>query len=188
MTHETQGETAMKKMKWLAIGILVLTCSVSAQRTGVPEAPKVEVSTGYSFLRLGGSGGVSQHGGSISIAGNVNNWLGVVGDFGAYHSSPLGVSLNTFTFLFGPRFSLRVGKVTPFVQTLVGGAHLNASASGISAGTTPFAMSAGGGVDLRLSQHLALRPQVDYIALRSSGQTLNAGRASVSIVFRFGER
>jgi hypothetical protein len=173
----------MNKMKWLAVVILSMACSASAQQT-----PKVEVSTGYSFLRLGGTGGVSQHGGSISITGNVNNWFGIVGDFGAYHSAPFGLSLNTYSFLFGPRFSLRAGKVTPFVQTLFGGAHLNASAGGSSAGTTPFAISAGGGVDLKLSQHIALRPQVDYIALRKSGQTVNAGRASLGIVFRFGER
>ncbi len=173
----------MNKMKWIAVGILLLTSSASAQ-----QAPKAEVSAGYSFLRLGGSGGESQHGGSISAAGNINNWLGIVGDVGGYHSSPFGVSLNTYTFLFGPRFSLRAGKVTPFVQTLVGGAHMTASAFGMSQGTTPFAMSAGGGVDLRLSQHVALRPQVDYIALRSQGQTLNAGRASMGLVFRFGEK
>jgi hypothetical protein len=173
----------MNKMKLLAVMILTMACSASAQQT-----PKVEVSIGYSFLRLGGSGGVSQHGGSISIAGNVNNWFGIVGDFGAYHSSPLGVSLNTYSFLFGPRFSLRAGKVTPFVQTLFGGARVNVSAGGSSVGTTPFAISAGGGVDLQLSQHIALRPQVDYIALRKGGQTVNAGRASLALVFRFGER
>jgi hypothetical protein len=173
----------MNKMKWVAMGILLLTCSASAQ-----QAPGIEVSTGYSFLRLGGSGGESQHGGSISAAGNVNNWLGIVGDVGGYHSSPFGVSLNTYTFLFGPRFSLRAGKVTPFVQTLVGGAHMTASANGRSGGMTSFAASAGGGVDFRLTPHVALRPQVEYIALRSSGHTLNAGRASLGLVFRFGEK
>jgi hypothetical protein len=173
----------MNKMKWLAVMMLTVACSASAQQT-----PKVEVSTGYSFLRLGGSGGVSQHGGSISIAGNYNSVLGIVGDFGVYHSSPFGASLNTYTFLFGPRFSIRRGKVTPFVQTLVGGAHLNASAGGSSAGITAFAMSVGGGVDLQLSQHIALRPQVDYIALRSNGSTGNSGRASLGLVFRFGGR
>jgi len=180
----------MKKIKWIATSILLLSCSASAQ-----QAPRVEVSTGYSFLRLGGSGGENQNGANISIAGNVNRWLGVVGDFGGYHSSPrvspslpFGVSLNTYTFLFGPRLSLRTGKVTPFVQTLFGGAHLTAGAGGFSTGTTPFAISAGGGLDLQISNLIALRPQVDYIALRSSGQTLNSARASVGLVFRFGGR
>jgi hypothetical protein len=173
----------MRKIKWLAAGILFLACSASAQQT-----PPIEVSAGYSYLRLGGSGGVNQHGGTVSVAGNVNNWFGIVGDFGAYHSSPPGGSLNTYTFMFGPRFSLRAGRVTPFVQTLFGGAHLRASAFGFSSGITPLAASVGGGLDLRLSRHVAMRPQVDYIAMRSHGSTQNVGRASLDLVFRFGGR
>jgi hypothetical protein len=173
----------MEKIKWFAAGILLLACSASAQ-----QAPPVEASAGYSYLRLGGSGGLNQHGGSVSVAGNVNNWLGIVGDFGAYHNSPFGASLNTYTFLFGPRFSRRAGRVTPFVQTLFGGAHLKALGFGVSSSITPFATSVGGGVDLQLSRLIALRPQVDYIALRSHGSTQNAGRASLDLVFRFGGR
>jgi hypothetical protein len=173
----------MEKIKWFAAGILLLACSASAQQT-----PPVEVSAGYSYLRLGGSGGLNQHGGSVSVAGNVNNWFGIVGDFGAYHNSPFGASFNTYTFMFGPRFSLRAGKVTPFVQTLFGGAHLKASGFGVSSSITPFAASVGGGVDLQLSRHIDLRPQVDYIALRSHGSTQNVGRASLDLVFRFGGR
>jgi hypothetical protein len=182
--NEVQGEIAMGKMKWLVVGILFLTCSASAQ-----ETPKAEVSVGYSYLRLGGSGGLSQHGGSFSVSGNANRWLGIVADFGFYHASPFGVGLNTTTFMVGPRFSARSrNKVTPFVQALTGGAHMTSGVSGFSTSVTPFAMSAGGGVDLELSPHVALRPEVDYIALRSRGQTLNSGRASFGIVFRFGGR
>jgi len=78
----------MKKTKWLAIGILLLSCSAAAQ-----ETPKAEVSAGYSFLRLGGTGGFSQQGGSFSIAGNVAPWFGMAGDFGFYHSKKFGVGL-----------------------------------------------------------------------------------------------
>jgi hypothetical protein len=172
----------MKQAKWLAMGILLLTGSASAQ-----EKPKAEVSVGYSYLRLGGSNGVNQQGGSTSIAANLNRWFGIVGDFGGYHAFSSGASLDTYTFLFGPRFSLRrQGRVIPFAQVLLGGAHVTASGGGFSGGTTPLAISGGGGVDLRVSQHLALRPQVDYLALRSQGATLNSVRASFGIVFRFG--
>lgn len=170
-------------MKWLAVGILLLAGSAAAQ-----ETPKVEVSAGYSFLRLGGSGGMSQHGATISVAGNMNSWFGLVGDFGAYHSSPFGLGLNTYTYMFGPRFSLRARKVTPFAHVLFGGARLTAGTGGFSSSVTPVAMSTGGGLDLRLSKHIALRPQLEYLLLRSSGGSLNAGRASIGIVFRFGER
>lgn len=43
----------------------------------------------------------------------------------------------------------------------------------------------GGGLDIRLLPHLALRPQVDYIGLHSSGQTNSCTRASISLVVYF---
>jgi len=174
----------MNRMKWILAGILLTAGSSYAQ-----DAPKAEVSAGYSYLRLGGSGGVNQSGASFSVAGNVNSWFGVVGDLGFYHSSPSGVGVNTVTFLVGPRFSARSrSRATPFVQALAGGAHLSAGANGVSASVTPFAYSVGGGVDLRLSSRVAFRPQMDYIGMRSEGQTVNALRASFGLVFRFGSR
>jgi hypothetical protein len=172
----------MKKAIWLVLGSLFFVGSVGAQ-----DVPKAELSAGYSFFRAGFSGGVNQQGGSVSLAGNVNRWLGIVGDFGVYHASPYGSSLNTYTFQVGPRFSLRThSRVTPFGQVLVGGSRLTASAGGSSGAITPFTVSAGGGVDVGLSRRLALRPQLEYLALRDNGSTLHCGRASLSLVFRFG--
>jgi outer membrane immunogenic protein len=173
----------MKKLALFALLAAVTPFVSSAQLT-----PAAEVSLGYSYLRLGGSDGENQNGGSASVAVNVNNWLGLGGDFGGYHSTPYGVSLNTYAYMFGPRFSLRSESVaTPFVQVMLGGSHLSASAFGTSAGTNAFAFSTGGGVDLRLTEHIAFRPQVDYIAMRASGSTTNCARITAA-VFRFGEK
>src|ERR1700694_1919843 len=151
----------MNKAIWLFAGILMSTGSIHAQ-----DVPRVEISSGYFFLRLGVVPGVNQQGASGSVAVNLNRWFGVAGDFGGY-SSPIfshcllfcPPSSKTSTFLFGPRFSHRGGdRITTFGQVLFGGAHL-------TSGLTPFAMSAGGGVDLRLSEHVAIRVvQIDYIA------------------------
>jgi hypothetical protein len=70
----------------------------------------------------------------------------------------------------------------------LGGSHLSAGAFGASAAGNGFAYSAGGGADLGLSKHLAFRPQMDYIGIRSGDSTLNTLRASFGIVFRFGSR
>ncbi|HXH67215.1 MAG TPA: outer membrane beta-barrel protein [Candidatus Limnocylindrales bacterium] len=151
------------------------------------EAPRAEVSASYSYLREGNIDGTNANGGSFSVAGNFNRWFGIAGDFGAYHSSPFGQNLNAYTFLAGPRFSLRSdNRVTPFAQVPVGGAHLAAGYGGASGSTSGFAYSAGGGVDLGLTKRLALRPQFDYIGIRASGNTLNSYRASFGVVFRFG--
>ncbi len=76
--------------------ILFLALSVFA----IPSrAQSVDASLSYSYFRLGGSGGLNQNGVSGSLAYNLKSWrwLGAVGDFGVYHASPLGVSLNTYS-------------------------------------------------------------------------------------------
>jgi hypothetical protein len=174
----------MKKLLFLAGTILAAASASRAQDT-----PKAELSASYSFLREGGNDGVNSNGGSISVAGNLNRWAGLVGDFGAYHAAPFGAGLNTYTFLVGPRFTYRKpAGIQPFVQILVGGAHLTASAGGVSDAISGFAYSTGGGVDLGFSKRIAIRPQIDYIGIRSNGNTLNNVRASVGVVFRFGSR
>jgi len=172
----------MRKEILVVLALTVLAGSISAQ-----DMPKAELSSGYSYFRAGFSSGVNQQGGSVSAAVNANQWLGLVGDFGVYHASPFGSSLNTHTFLAGPRFYARNrSRVTPFAQALIGGAHLTASSS--SGSVTPFAIGGGGGIDVRMTEHLALRPQLDYLALRSNGATLNSVRGSIAVVLRFGGR
>jgi outer membrane immunogenic protein len=172
----------MRTLFTAIVGLLWFAPVLPAQ-----ETPRAEVSASYSYLREGSSDGTNANGGSFSVAGNFNRWLGIAGDFGAYHSSPFGLNLNTYTFLAGPRFSVRSdSRVTPFAQVLLGGAHLTAGYGGASGSTSGFAYSAGGGVDLGLTKRLALRPQFDYIGIRASGNTLNSYRASFGVVFRFG--
>jgi Outer membrane protein beta-barrel domain len=167
--------------------LVVVAIFVSQDICRAQETPRAEFSVGYSYLREGFSGGVNANGGSFSLAGNLNRWFGVAGDFGAYHASPFGVSANTYTYLLGPRFSYRrASHVTPFAQVLLGGAHLTAAGGGSSGSANGFAYSGGGGMDLGISKHLALRPQFDYIGIRSGSTTLHTGRASFGIVFRFG--
>jgi outer membrane immunogenic protein len=174
----------MRKMILLLAVILLMAAGSRAQDT-----PAAEVSASYSYLRLGVRNGVNQNGGSVSIAGNFNHWLGIAADVGGYHAAPFGVGLNTLTYMGGPRFSYRSsGRVTPFAQVLLGGARTSASAFGTSASTNGFAFSAGGGVDLRFTKHIALRPQLDYIGMRVGSSTLNTVRGSFGVVFRFGNR
>jgi outer membrane immunogenic protein len=184
LPEKIQRESSMRKVILLA-GLLLLTATASRAQ----DTPGAEVSASYSYLRFGVRNGVNQNGASISVAGNFNRWLGLAGDFGGYHKSEAGVSFNTYTYMGGPRFSYRhSSRVTPFAQVLLGGAHGSLSGFGGSGSTNGFAYSAGGGVDLGLTRHLALRPQLDYIGMRFSGTTVNTVRGSFGIVFRFGNR
>jgi len=164
----------MKKLLLLALGLCLFAIPSRAQ--------SADASISYSYFRLGNSGGLNQNGGSGSIGYYPIRFLGFVGDFGAYHASPSGVSTNTVTYLFGPRLILRNPlRINPFAQALFGGSRV--SISGIA--SNQFAFSFGGGVDIGMLPHLYLRPQVDYVGLRNSGQTLNCTRASVGVAIRF---
>ncbi|HKT48267.1 MAG TPA: outer membrane beta-barrel protein, partial [Candidatus Acidoferrales bacterium] len=143
----------------------------------------VDASIGYSYFRLGGGASLNQNGVSGSVEYKLNEFFGVVGDFGGYHASPAGVSLNTYTFMAGPRISVKnPTTLTPFIQFLIGGAHLTATGGATS---NNLAYGLGGGVDFRVLPHLALRPQLDYIGLHNSGGTANCTRVSLSAVVHF---
>ncbi|GAC1631809.1 MAG: hypothetical protein NVS9B14_04180 [Candidatus Acidiferrum sp.] len=166
----------MKKLILLAATVFFFATSSHAQ--------SVDAGVGYSYFRLGGSGGLNQNGLSGSVAYNPNHWLGIVGDVGGYHASPSGVSVNTYTYMFGPRVSLHnPTHFTPFVQGLIGGSRISVGSGGGS--NSQFAYSFGGGVDIGLLPHLAFRPQLDYVGLDTPGSRTNCTRISAGFVVHF---
>ena len=181
--------------------------------------PKAEVFVGYSYLRAvpapsDGNRLVWLNGGSTSIAFNFNRHLGLVGDFGGFDnsqyfltganpSSTVNSSGSVYTYLFGPRLSFRNhSRITPFAQVLFGGIHasqVTLSSGCMGAGCTPlpaensFAMTGGGGLDIKVRRHLAIRIiQAEYMMTQfenhatGSGASQNDMRLSSGIVFRFG--
>ena len=167
----------MKRLLLVSFALFLFAIPSRAQSSA-------DASIGYSYFHLGGGADLSQNGISGSIAYKPIPYLGIVGDFGGYYASPGGVSLNTYTFLFGPRIILHnPTKVTPFFQFLAGAGHLTVGNGGGS--NTNFAYSVGGGVDFSVLPHLALRPQLDYVGLHSSGGTADCTRVSLSAVVRF---
>jgi hypothetical protein len=176
----------MKRLFMLSLGLFLFAIPSRAQSS-------YDASVGYSYFHLGGGADLNQNGISGSLAYKPIPYLGIVGDFGGYHGSEsfatggggaFSVSVNTYTFLFGPRIIMHnPTKFTPFAQFLVGAAHLTVGNGGSS--TTDFAYSVGGGVDVGVLPHLSVRPQVDYIGIRDSGNTIGNARVSVSAVLRF---
>jgi len=163
------------------------------------DTPKFDIFAGYSYVRdnpsTSGVPSFNLHGGSASVAYNVNNWLGAVADFGGYHANNIlgsGIDGTISTYLFGPRISYRKHeRFTPFAQTLFGVAHASGSGFGVSGTDNAFAASFGGGVDVKLFHRLSWRPaQVEYLLTRfpeatSSRETQNNLRVSTGVVFHF---
>lgn len=175
----------MRKLTLVVFVVLVWTSVAQAQ-----NIPVADVGVGYGFIEVPQGFTFMMHGGNAAVAVNANNWLGFVGDFGAYHAHP-GVSLTTETYIFGPRFSYRaLDRFTPFAQLLFGGQHASAVTTGFTDASNAFAIGAGGGFDVDLDRRgrIALRPQVEYFGFHAKGVTTTTARLSIGIVFRFGKK
>jgi outer membrane protein OmpA-like peptidoglycan-associated protein len=186
------------------------------------STPRIDIFLGYSYLRAvpelaNGNRLVDLNGGSASIAFNLSRYLALAADFGGYDDSRLRLagpganppstvdsSGTAFTFLGGPRFSFRNrSRITPFAQVLFGAAHAGpVTLSGCTGSSctplpaqTAFALTAGGGLDIRLTRHFSLRPiQAEYLMTRfpdptsGAGNTQNDVRLSAGLLFRLGGR
>lgn len=187
----------------LALGFFVVVAPVAAQSAG--DAPKVEVSLGYTYVRaktvVAAGCCFNMNGGSLSVAFRANNWLSLVGDFGAYYQGNVlntGLTLSVFPYTFGPRISLRKSKrFTPYVQALFGGGHAGGTTytRSFHIGSAPpiprnaFAMELGGGIDANVSRHFAIRlAQVDYLFTNFPDGATNQEhnlRVTTGLVFHF---
>src|SRR3954463_15459304 len=169
--------------------------------------PAVDLFAGYSFVRFStNTGGVKEtfnwHGFTGSLAGNVNRWFSLVGDFGVYRIKdlPRPVSGSAYTYLFGPQFSHRGEHWTPFAHALFGAARL----AGIQVSTVPsgsaffnrafsqnsFATALGMGLDGNFNKHIGVRLfQVEYLLTKftdGGDNKQNNLRASAGLVLHFG--
>jgi len=191
----------------ILIALLILFCSAvaDAQQAPAPAPPeptRVNAFVGYSFYstNLSTVGRASTYGWEASGEVRLYRWVGVVGDIDTHYGSqgfPIcqtfpntGYLCSTFSaniiernFLVGPRLSIKKGNFRPFVQVLVGGAHVNA---GLFQGNDNcFAAAVGGGVDARLSRRISWRFQGDYLRTHFFSARQDNGRFSTGPVFRF---
>jgi opacity protein-like surface antigen len=185
------------------------------------DVPQMEAFLGYNYVRFNPDAAIfpsfNANGGGGQIAYSANSWLSGVVDIGAVTNGsigPLGIDSTVLNFVAGPRVNYRhYSRFTPFAQVLIGGAYSTASVqvgvatlppgiilfpgSGITArlhaSNTGFAMFAGGGLDIRLGEHVAVRPVgADYYLTRLpsllTGDATNRNnfRYSAGVNFLFG--
>ena len=170
--------------KFITVALFLALCSMAAMAA---DYPKAEVFGGYQYTHL--EGGYNGNGFNFALNGNFNDYFGITADIGASYKSQDGVSLNNYTYTFGPVLSLRANKAyTPFVHALIGGDHASASASGLGTATgNGFALMAGGGVDFNINRVLAFRAaQADWMLVHTGGSTSGKNfRISTGIVVKF---
>lgn len=186
------------------IGLLILIAGASRgmqAQTGLTwpplEVSRLAVSADYSFVRANAAnsgGSFNLNGGSASVTYDLSDRFAAVANFGGYRFGdlPAGLGSTMYSYLLGPRVSMhKWEQITPFAQVLLGVGRLNAGSGSLNAGENGFAMALGGGLDLRVRSHFAVRAiQAEYLMTRfplvtGESATQNNIRISAGIVYRF---
>ncbi len=184
--------------------VLVVVCLAS---TFAVSQDRAQIYGGWQYTSIDASGisnGVVNREGfpkgwNADVSFKVFKHVSLVGDFsGAYKSKTVAFDggtakgkANVHTFMFGPRFSTTVGRLTPFGEALFGVAHSKASAEVIGANVdlgsdNSASFAFGGGLDLNVSKRFAVRlGKLDYVLVRNSGMNFNNFAYSAGVVFRF---
>ncbi len=206
----------------LAIGLFLISISSFAQEVNYPKA---EVFGGFSISNVSlPFSSFDPTTGTLTSARNtfwgwqgaanynLTHHLGLVADFGGQYKTVGGlVPVNSYQFLFGPRMAFRGPRMTPFVHAMFGGIKEGTGTFSITdpilgtvnvpgASSTGFGMGLGGGIDINISDKLALRvPQFDWMLVRESSvdpTTLlptsiwnkSAIRIGIGLVFKAGQK
>ena len=111
-------------LRAVALFMTVPTCFGQVPSPHIYYHPPSYFSMGYSFMAGSGNWG-NLHGWLFSMAGNHNEWFGLAGEiggsYGAFKSPGGSQHASGYSFLWGPRFTVRSDKrVMPFASGLTG--------------------------------------------------------------------
>jgi peptidoglycan-associated lipoprotein len=147
-----------------------------------------------------------QQGGSVELSAQAYRGWGAAANITGTHvgsAANSGVGLNMVTATFGPRYTwykpnaiARKRSLAIFGQSLIGESHgFNSyfpSNTGSITDYNSFALQVGGGVDLGLSRHIAVRViHADWLRTQFPNSTTNVQnsfRLAAGIVLRFQQR
>lgn len=173
----------MKRILLLITVLFVASISANAQ-----NYPRFEAWGSYSVFvaDVDVLDNETLHGYGLGIQGNLTKYFGGAFEFTSNHgaSGPVTIQVpgalilipeldtRINTFMGGPRFSYRPKAVTLFAHALFGGTNLKLrdekGGSGFENGNTEFSLAAGGGLDVNLGKHYAIRAgQFDYLMIHT---------------------
>jgi opacity protein-like surface antigen len=191
-------------MKSLAVGLLLGLLGATPLAYAQEEPSKFDLYGGYYYARINVNANVPGiapsatyigEGGGGQLEYNAKNWLGVVGDLSGFYATSAGNGAFAgafLTYLLGPRVNFRHGKFTPFVQALFGGVRTTDGIAQSTGTENNFAMTAGGGIDIKVSRHVSVRPiQVEYFMTKIPDGLNNRQdnlRLGAGIVLRLGQK
>jgi hypothetical protein len=143
--------------KTVAVVLLTLGFTAMVPRRALGQSgPRVEVGVDYNYVRsnvpAGGCGCFGLNGASGWAAFKFSRSIGLIGEIASQTASNIsstGAGLTLTSFLAGPRYTWdHAGRLAPFAQALVGGAHAGGTLapgnSGLPGSSNAFAMTVGG--------------------------------------------
>jgi hypothetical protein len=187
---------------------LLLTVSLRAQTVATGSTPghqEVDLAVTYTaqHSNLVSNPTFWQQGGSVELSAQAYRGFGIAANIAGTNvgsAADSGVGLSMVTATFGPRYTWykptgagRKRSLAIFGQGLIGEAHgFNSyfpTAAGSLTDYNSFALQVGGGVDIGLSRHFAVRAfQADWLRTQfpnSTNNIQNTFRVGAGIVLRF---
>ena len=159
--------------------------------------PAVEIGLGYAYMRDDGIDENFPLGWYVDIAGNLNDWLGLVGEVGGNYKTvndsefeDLDIKLSVHTAMGGLRLTHRGDSANFYIQTLAGVAKQKISFVDEDLSTTDFALQPGVGIELGTGGSAGFRIGADYRRIFGDDQdgSVSEWRATAGFVFRMGQR
>jgi opacity protein-like surface antigen len=186
------------------VGLLLGLVGTGLRAKAQEEPSKFDLYGGYYYARINVNANVPGiapsatyigKGGGGQLEYNAKNWLGVVGDLSGFYATSTGNGAFAGAFLpylLGPRVKFTHGKFTPFVQTLLGGVRTTDGIAQSTGTENNFAMTAGGGIDIKVSRQVSVRPiQAEYFMTKIPDGLNNRQdnlRIGAGVVLRLGRK
>jgi outer membrane immunogenic protein len=163
-------------MRSFLLSTVLLLAGASASFAQQPADYRGDAAAAYHWVRTnagpGECGCFGLNGGGLSGSWNFHGPWSVVVDLSAETKSaapPVSNSLTLVSYLAGARYKIPQPwlegnhKPQPFAQIILGAAHAGGGEAGVADGSYRFATRIGGGIDVPLNSHFAVRVvQIDY--------------------------
>jgi len=180
----------------MRVGLMVAVLALFGAGPALAQVTSaVEIGLGYAYLRDEEIDESFPLGGYVDIAGNLNDWLGLVGEFGASFKTidsgigdeELDIDLKIYSAMGGFRLNRRGDSANFYVQLLAGAATAKLTFLDETDSVTDFALQPGVGLEFG-GGSTRLRIGGDYRHIFSEGESASQWRATAGIVFGLGER
>ena len=178
--------------------LLLLGAAMTARGQLQAQHQEVDLAITYSaeHSNLTSGGNFWRQGGGAELSAEVFRGFGIAANVTGTHIKDINnsnVPLTTVTATFGPRYTWSRKKLAVFGQGLIGESRgtdgVFPSSTGALSEWNSFALQVGGGIDLRIDRHFAVRPiQADWIRTQFPNGGTNVQnnlRLGAGIVFRF---